>query len=238
MPFSALQHRIGRQRQVAQVMRTVPVVLVVYDILEREGADIRQEPLSARRTSLVDLVGAGVLRLSEEVTASTWTDLAHLRLESRDRGVEGFILKRRESTYGVGRRKGAWWKWKIDPLTVDAVLIYAQPGNGRRASLLTDYTFGVWHEGALVPVAKAYSGLSNAEIDELDKWIRRHTRERHGPVRAVDPVHVFELGFEAIAPSSRHKSGIAVRFPRMLRWRKDKPASEADTLETLTRLIR
>jgi DNA ligase-1 len=238
MPFSALQHRIGRQRQVAQVMRTVPVVLVVYDILEREGADIRQEPLSARRTSLVDLVGAGVLRLSEEVTASTWTDLAHLRLESRDRGVEGFILKRRESTYGVGRRKGAWWKWKIDPLTVDAVLIYAQPGNGRRASLLTDYTFGVWHEGALVPVAKAYSGLSNAEIDELDAWIRRHTRERHGPVRAVEPVQVFELGFEAIAPSSRHRSGIAVRFPRMLRWRKDKPAAEADTLESLRRLIR
>ncbi len=238
MPFSALQHRIGRQRQVAQVMRTVPVVFVVYDILERGGTDIRQEPLSARRTSLVDLVGGGVLRLSEEVTALTWTDLAHLRLESRDRGVEGFILKRRDSTYGVGRRKGAWWKWKIDPFTVDAVLIYAQPGNGRRASLLTDYTFGVWHEGALVPVAKAYSGLSNAEIDELDAWIRRHTRERHGPVRAVDPVQVFELGFEAIAPSSRHKSGVAVRFPRMLRWRKDKPAAEADTLESLRRLIR
>jgi DNA ligase-1 len=238
MPFSALQHRIGRQRQVAQIMRTVPVVFVVYDILERGGTDIRQEPLSARRTSLVDLVGGGVLRLSEEVTALTWTELAHLRLESRDRGVEGFILKRRDSTYGVGRRKGAWWKWKIDPFTVDAVLIYAQPGNGRRASLLTDYTFGVWHEGALVPVAKAYSGLSNAEIDELDAWIRRHTRERHGPVRAVDPVQVFELGFEAIAPSSRHKSGVAVRFPRMLRWRKDKPASEADTLDSLRRLIR
>jgi DNA ligase-1 len=219
-------------------MRTVPVVFVVYDILERGGADIRQEPLSTRRTSLVDLVGGGVLRLSEEVTAPTWTDLAHLRLESRDRGVEGFILKRRDSTYGVGRRKGAWWKWKIDPFTVDAVLIYAQPGNGRRASLLTDYTFGVWHEGALVPVAKAYSGLSNAEIDELDAWIRRHTLERHGPVRAVDPVQVFELGFEAIGPSSRHKSGIAVRFPRMLRWRKDKPAAEADTLDSLRRLIR
>jgi len=238
MPFSALQHRIGRQRQVAQIMRTVPVVFFVYDILERQGADIRQEPLSARRTSLVDLVGGGVVRLSEEVTAPTWTDLAHVRLESRERGVEGFILKRRDSTYGVGRRKGAWWKWKVDPFTVDAVLIYAQPGNGRRASLLTDYTFGVWHEGALVPVAKAYSGLSNAEIDELDAWIRRHTRERHGPVRAVDPVQVFELGFEAIAPSTRHKSGIAVRFPRMLRWRKDKPAAEADTLNSLRRLIR
>jgi DNA ligase-1 len=239
MPFSALQQRIGRQRQIAQIMRAVPVVFVAYDVLEHGGMDVREQPLTARRGILLDVLrGAGVLRVSEEVLTPDWAALATLRLESRERGVEGFILKRRDSQYGVGRRKGAWWKWKIDPLTVDAVLMYAQPGNGRRASLLTDYTFGVWHEGELVPVAKAYSGLSNAEIDELDKWIRRHTRERHGPVRAVDPVHVFELGFEAIAPSSRHKSGIAVRFPRMLRWRKDKPASEADTLETLTRLIR
>ena len=238
MPFSALQQRIGRQKHVAQLMRSVPVVLVTYDLLERDGIDVRDQPLTVRRAALAERVGAGsVLRLSEEVTAD-WPELAALRLESRDRGVEGFILKRRDSTYGVGRRKGAWWKWKIDPLTVDAVLIYAQPGNGRRASLLTDYTFGVWHDGQLVPVAKAYSGLSNGEIEELDKWIRRHTLERHGPVRAVEPVQVFELGFEAIAPSTRHKSGIAVRFPRMLRWRTDKPASEADTLESLTRLIR
>jgi DNA ligase-1 len=178
-----------------------------------------------------------VLRVSEEVTAGTWDALAALRLESRARGVEGFILKRRDAGYGVGRRKGVWWKWKIDPFTVDAVLMYAQPGNGRRASLLTDYTFGVWDQGQLVPVAKAYSGLSNAEIERLDAWIRRHTVERHGPVRAVDPVQVFELGFEAIAPSSRHKSGIAVRFPRMLRWRTDKPAGEADTLDTLRSLL-
>jgi len=238
MPFSALQQRIGRRRQVAQVMRSVPVVFIAYDLLERDGVDVRGEPLTNRRWALAErLASESVLRLSEEVTGS-WDELAALRLESRDRGVEGFILKRRDSTYGVGRRKGAWWKWKIDPLTVDAVLIYAQPGNGRRASLLTDYTFGVWHEGQLVPIAKAYSGLSNAEIEELDKWIRRHTIERHGPVRAVHPVQVFELGFEAIAPSSRHKSGIAVRFPRMLRWRTDKPASEADALETLRRLIK
>jgi len=239
MPFSALQQRIGRQRQVAQVMRTVPVVFVTYDVLERDGRDVRTEPLSARRDALTRLVNAssGVLRVSEEVSVPTWEALAALRLESRARGVEGFIIKRRDSEYGVGRRKGAWWKWKIDPLTVDAVLIYAQPGNGRRASLLTDYTFGVWDHGELVPVAKAYSGLSNAEIEELDKWIRRHTRERHGPVRAVEPVQVFELGFEAIAPSSRHKSGLAVRFPRMLRWRQDKPASEADTLDALKRLM-
>jgi DNA ligase-1 len=239
MPFSALQQRIGRQKQVAQIMRAVPVVFVVYDVLEDRGTDVRGEPLWARRERLTSLVPRdGVLRVSPEVTASTWTALGELRTESRARGVEGFILKRRDAEYGVGRRKGAWWKWKIDPFTVDAVLIYAQPGNGRRASLLTDYTFAVWSDGELVPVAKAYSGLSNAEIEELDTWIRRHTRERHGPVRAVEPVQVFELGFEAIAPSSRHRSGIAVRFPRMLRWRRDKPAAEADTLDALRRLLR
>ena len=239
MPFSALQQRIGRQKQIAQIMRTVPVVFVTYDVLERDGLDTRQAPLSERRESLVRLIPAdSVLRVSEEVDVPTWDELAVLRLESRERGVEGFILKRRDSPYVVGRRKGGWWKWKIDPLTMDAVLMYAQPGNGRRASLLTDYTFGVWHNGQLVPVAKAYSGLSNAEIEQMDKWIRRHTVERHGPVRAVEPVQVFELGFEAIAPSTRHKSGIAVRFPRMLRWRTDKPAAEADTLDTLRKLIR
>jgi DNA ligase-1 len=221
------------------MMRAVPVVFVVYDVLEAGGGDVRSEPLTSRRARLAALVtGDGVLRLSEEVSAPDWPALASLRQESRARGVEGFILKRLDSEYGVGRRKGAWWKWKIDPFTVDCVLIYAQPGNGRRASLLTDYTFGVWEGGALVPVAKAYSGLSNAEIEELDTWIRRHTLERHGPVRAVQPIQVFELGFEAIAPSSRHRSGIAVRFPRMLRWRRDKKATEADTLDTLRRLLR
>jgi DNA ligase-1 len=238
MPFSALQQRIGRQKQIAQIMRSVPVVFVTYDMLEHEGADIRDQPLASRREALIHAIpGDSVLRVSEEVPCSTWEELARLRLESRQRGVEGFILKRRDSPYGVGRRKGAWWKWKIDPLTVDAVLIYAQPGNGRRASLLTDYTFGVWDQDRLVPVAKAYSGLSNAEIEEMDRWIRRHTIERHGPVRVVEPVQVFELGFEAIAPSSRHKSGVAVRFPRMLRRRTDKPAAEADTLDTLRKLI-
>jgi DNA ligase-1 len=141
------------------------------------------------------------------------------------------MLKRRASPYAVGRRRGDWWKWKIDPYSIDAVLIYAQPGSGRRASLLTDYTFAVWDAGELVPIAKAYSGLSNEEIAEMDKWIRRHTRERFGPVRHVEPVHVFELGFEGIAASARHRSGIALRFPRMLRWRTDKKPEEADTLE-------
>jgi DNA ligase-1 len=238
MPFSALQQRIGRQRQVAQIMRTVPVVFIAFDLLEHGGVDIRDEPLDVRRERLAPLASnTGVLRLSEEVVAGSWAELADLRQESRARGVEGFILKRRSSSYGVGRRRGDWWKWKIDPLTIDAVLIYAQPGSGKRASLLTDYTFGLWDGDALVPVAKAYSGLTNAEIEELDRWIRRHTRERHGPVRVVDPVHVFEIGFEAIAPSARHKSGVAVRFPRMLRWRHDKPVAEADTLDTLKRLL-
>ncbi len=239
MPFSALQQRIGRQRQLAQIMRAVPVAVLAYDLLEHQGTDIRSAPLVERRRTLETLIsGAGVLQLSQAVIAESWDTLAVLRQESRARGVEGFMLKRRSSLYGVGRRRGDWWKWKIDPFTVDAVLIYAQPGSGKRASLLTDYTFGVWDSGQLVPVAKAYSGLTNEEIAELDRWIRRHTRERHGPVRVVDPVHVFELGFEAIAPSTRHKSGIAVRFPRMLRWRRDKPANEADTLETLKRLLR
>lgn len=178
-----------------------------------------------------------VLQVSPRLDGASWDALATLRLESRGRGVEGLMIKRLSSPYGVGRRRGDWWKWKIDPHTVDAVLIYAQPGSGKRASLLTDYTFGLWDGDELVPVAKAYSGLTNEEILEVDRWIRRHTVERFGPVRHVEPVHVFELGFEAIAPSSRHRSGVAVRFPRMLRWRKDKPAAEADTLDALKALL-
>lgn len=239
LPFASLQQRIGRQKQVHQLARDVPVVFVVYDLIEHGGADLRAEPLTHRRQRLEALLGdaEGVLRLSPEVMAADWEGLATLRADSRARAVEGLMLKRRDSAYGVGRKRGDWWKWKIDPHTVDAVLIYAQPGSGKRASLLTDYTFGVWHEGRLIPIAKAYSGLSNDEIAELDRWIRHHTQERFGPVRHVEPVQVFELGFEAIARSPRHKSGVAVRFPRMLRWRKDKPASEADTLENVRQML-
>ncbi|HEU4936475.1 MAG TPA: ATP-dependent DNA ligase [Vicinamibacterales bacterium] len=230
--FSALQQRIGRQKQVAQMVRAVPVVFMAYDILEDRGVDIRSRPLEERRSILETyLPSASVLRTSAIVTAGSWPELAALRGNSRALGVEGLMIKRKSSAYGVGRRRGDWWKWKIDPYTIDAVLIYAQPGSGRRASLLTDYTFGVWDEGALVPIAKAYSGLSNDEIAAMDKWIRRHTQERFGPVRHVEPVHVFELGFEGIAASPRHRSGIALRFPRMLRWRTDKKAADADTLE-------
>jgi DNA ligase-1 len=238
LPFSALQQRIGRQTQVAQMVRAVPVVFMAYDLLEEAGVDARTRALQDRRAALERTIsGAGVLRPSRLIEAPGWDALADLRSQSRARGVEGLMLKRRLSPYGVGRRRGDWWKWKIDPYTIDAVLIYAQPGSGRRASLLTDYTFGVREAGELIPIAKAYSGLSNEEIAELDKWIRRHTRERFGPVRHVEPVHVFELGFEGIAASTRHRSGIALRFPRMLRWRTDKKPEDADTLEHVRQIL-
>ena len=248
LPFSALQQRIGRQKQVAQMSRAVPVVFMTYDLLEAGGRDVRPLPLQERREKLESLIGpaeadphesnrSGILRPSPRLAAPSWDALARERERSRELGVEGLMIKRLDSTYGVGRKRGEWWKWKIDPYSVDAVLIYAQPGSGKRASLLTDYTFAVWHEGQLVPFAKAYSGLSNDEIAEMDRWIRRHTIERFGPVRHVQPVQVFELGFEGIAESSRHKSGVAVRFPRMLRWRKDKRAEEADTLEAVRALL-
>jgi DNA ligase-1 len=237
MPFSELQQRIGRQRRVSEVAAGIPVVFLAYDALEDGGVDIRERPLRERRNRLIALTDGRDIRLSEEVSAPTWEDLAVLRHASRERGVEGLMLKRWTSGYRPGRKRGDWWKWKIEPFTMDAVLIYAQPGSGRRATVFTDYTFAVWHDGELVPVAKAYSGLSDEEIDELDRWIRRHTTERFGPVSAVEPLHVFELGFEAIARSTRHKSGIAVRFPRILRWRRDKPIEEADSLETVRALL-
>jgi DNA ligase-1 len=239
LPFSTLQQRIGRRKQVAQMSRAVPVIFMAYDLLEDGGADIRPRPLEDRRRALDAHVRPpfGVLRTSAILDEPTWEALARARAGSRARGVEGLMVKRRASAYGVGRKRGDWWKWKIDPYTIDAVLIYAQPGSGRRASLLTDYTFGVWDGGELVPIAKAYSGLSDDEIAGLDRWIRRHTRERFGPVRHVEPVHVFELGFEGIARSARHRSGIALRFPRMLRWRTDKPAQEADTLDHVRSIL-
>jgi len=240
-PFSDLQHRIGRERKLGEAVAAVPVAFLVYDLLEDGGTDIRSAPLRDRRERLEQLVPGdsreSPLRLSPALDAPTWEALAALRSTSRDHHVEGVMLKRWSSVYRPGRRRGDWWKWKIEPFTVDAVLIYAQPGSGRRASLFTDYTFGVWHDGELVPVAKAYSGLTDAEIDELDRWIRRHTIGRFGPVSAVEPVHVFELGFERIARSTRHKSGVALRFPRMLRWRTDKTARDADALETLMQMV-
>ncbi len=237
-PFSDLQQRIGRLRNVREIAAGIPAVFVAYDVLEDAGRDIRDRPLRERRSRLIEIVRGSVLLVSEAVSADSWEALGVLRSGSRARGVEGLMVKRWTSPYRPGRKRGDWWKWKIEPFTMDAVLVYAQPGSGRRATVFTDYTFAVWQGEELVPVAKAYSGLSDEEIDELDRWIRRHTTERFGPVSAVEPIHVFELGFEAIARSSRHKSGIAVRFPRILRWRRDKKAAEADTIETLENLIR
>jgi DNA ligase-1 len=235
LPFAVLQTRIGRQKLTPKVLAGAPAAFMAYDLLEDGGEDIRPRPLSDRRARLRQCL-QGVsprLLLSPEVDAPSWAGLAALRDEARRRNVEGLMLKRLLSPYQAGRRRGDWWKWKIDPFTIDSVLIYAHPGHGRRATLFTDYTFGVWHEGQLVPVAKAYSGLSDEEILELDGWIRRHTIEKFGPTRAVEPTQVFEIAFEGIAASTRHRAGVAVRFPRILRWRQDKPAAEADTLEGL-----
>ncbi len=247
-PFALLQQRIGRKTLSKKLLDEVPVVLLAYDLLEWQGQDQRSTAQWQRREALEQLVtsqGQPVLRLSPVISGNTWAELAELRQESRRLGVEGMMLKARDSLYGVGRTKdmGVWWKWKVDPFSVDAVLIYAQAGHGRRASLYSDYTFAVWDgppgssERSLVPFAKAYSGLTDAEMRQVDAIVRKTTVEKFGPVRSVTPTLVFELGFEGIALSKRHKSGIAVRFPRMLRWRHDKPVDEADSLEMLQDLL-
>jgi DNA ligase 1 len=278
-PFARLQTRVTRKTVSLKLLQTTPVVFVAYDLLEEQGTDLRALPQADRRTRLEVLLASTAdhrsqitdhqaLRLSPLVTAPTWPDLASLRAGSRARQVEGLMLKRRDAQYGVGRTKdvGTWWKWKIDPMSVDAVLVYAQRGHGRRASLYTDYTFAVWDRApadaaeaqrfidgvaaghtpqslqdsglpVLVPFAKAYSGLTDEEIRQVDAAIRKTTLEKFGPVRTVVPTLVFELGFEGVQASKRHKSGIAVRFPRMLRWRTDKPLHEADTLTRLRDLL-
>ena len=240
LPFAQLQRRIGRKNLGRKILDEVPVVLVAYDLLEHAGADIRALPLSERRLrlgALIQSVPAGRLVFSTGVPAPDWDAVTRARREAREMGAEGLMLKRLSSAYGVGRRRGDWWKWKVDPHTVDAVLIYAQPGSGKRAGLFTDYTFGLWEGNHLVPFAKAYSGLTDEEIRKVDAFVRRNTLEKFGPVRTVKPELVFELHFEGIQRSSRHKSGIAVRFPRMARWRTDKKAEEADTIETVRDLL-
>ncbi len=246
-PFADLQKRIGRKTLSAKLLAELPAVLVAYDLLEEGGVDLREVPQRERRALLEALVeesGQEQLKLSPLVEAEGWDALAEIRTESRARGVEGMMVKARDAQYGVGRTKnvGTWWKWKIDPYTIDAVLIYAQAGHGRRASLYTDYTFAVWDadddgERKLVPFAKAYSGLTDAEIAVVDSAIRKTTVEKFGPVRSVRPTMVFEIGFEGIALSSRHKAGIAVRFPRILRKRDDKTIEDADSLDTLKGLL-
>ncbi|HTS31628.1 MAG TPA: ATP-dependent DNA ligase [Bryobacteraceae bacterium] len=239
LPFAQMQRRIGRKVLGSRILAEVPVVLMGYDLLELAGSDVRERPLEWRRSHLESLaMPGGVLVISPVVPAGSWDDLKRLREESRERKVEGFMLKRRGSPYRVGRRRGDWWKWKIPPYSVDAVLIYAQPGSGRRASLFTDYTFGVWDSGKLVPFAKAYSGLTDEEIRKVDGFVRRNTIEKFGPVHVVKPELVFELAFEGIQHSPRHRSGIAVRFPRMARWRHDKKPEEADTIENVRALLK
>ena len=271
-PFNLLQQRIGRKNLTKKILADAPVTFMAYDLLEQGGVDVRDQPQHVRRDALQALAASSThLRLSP-LLHGTWPELAALREQSRGRGVEGFMLKHREAVYGSGRRKQAgaspgarslaWWKWKVDPLSADAVLIYAQAGHGRRASVYTDYTFAVWNRTPrdaaeaqavvdaiaarqparpdglqLVAFAKAYGGLTDAEFTAVDRVIRQTTLEKFGPVRSVRPTMVFELGFEGINLSTRHKSGIAVRFPRMLRIRDDKPLHEADTLDTLAALM-
>ena len=241
LPFAQLQRRIGRKSVPKALLAEAPAVLMAYDLLEWKGQDIRERPWEARRALLADLVGRAPdhapLRLSEPIAFEGWEELAAAREGSRERGAEGVMIKRHASPYLAGRRKGDWWKWKVDPLVIDAVMVYAQAGHGRRANLFTDFTFAVWQGEALVPFTKAYSGLTDAEFRRITSWVRRNTLERYGPVRAVRPEHVFEIAFEGIQASPRHKSGVALRFPRMSRWREDKPVSEAGTLEELREML-
>ncbi len=265
LPFSSLQHRLSRKLVTAKMRANFPVIFMAYDLLEFKGEDLRQQPLETRRSLMKGImleamqqavqksepiwetpdlfeksakpITKSALRLSEILQPDSWEALTSQRLESRNRLVEGVMLKRRVSPYGVGRQRGDWWKWKIDPLTLDMVLVSAQQGHGRRAGLFTDYTFAVWDQGALAPVAKAYSGLSDAEILKVDAFVKANTTAKYGPIRAVKPLLVFELAFEGVQKSTRHKAGLAVRFPRIHRWRLDKPPAEADTLDSLHALM-
>lgn len=239
--FQELQPRIGRKKLSKKILKEAPVILRAYDILEAEGEDLRERTQAERRKKLEGLFkripANELLQISPILEFQSWDDLRKIRENSRENGHEGIMLKRKDGHYRVGRKKGDWWKWKVDPLSIDAVLIYAMRGHGRRANLYTDYTFAVWDGDQLVPFTKAYSGLSDAEFREVDRFVKKNTLERFGPVRSVKPELVFEIAFEGIQASKRHKSGIALRFPRMKRWRKDKSAEEANRLSELKGLL-
>lgn len=241
LPFSDLQRRLNRKQRDLMLFDDIRIRFLAYDLLEIEGRDLRETPTADRRAQLhtlcESLASEQHLALSPTIDFTSWQDLARHRAESRARAVEGVMLKRKSAPYRSGRSRGDWWKWKIDPYTIDAVLIYAQRGSGRRASLFTDYTFALWNNAELVPFTKAYSGLTDAEIRQVDDFIRKHTTGRQGPIRMVEPRLVFEIGFEGLRESDRHRAGIALRFPRMLRWRTDKTPDQADTLETLRALL-
>lgn len=239
-PFQMLQVRLNRKKPAEALMSAAPVSFLAYDLLQWNGRSWRENILTERRAALEGLLRSSAghnVGLSPVLSVASWEEAASLRDQSRSHGAEGFILKGKRTVYETGRKRGVWVKWKIDPLTVDAVLTAAQPGTGRRASLYTDYTFSLWKDGALVPIAKAYSGLNDTEVRDLDRWIRSHTTERFGPVRMVEALRVFEIGFEGISRSDRHKSGFAVRFPRILRERTDKLAQQANRLEDVKRLF-
>ena len=239
--FNDLQKRLNRKNVTKKLLEEVPIGFYAYDILEYNGDDIREMPFEKRRLRLESIFNSVSLperlRLSFLVAFNQWRDLHTIRNNSRSINSEGLMLKRKTSTYHTGRKKGDWWKWKVDPLTIDAVMIYAQKGSGRRSSKYTDYTFAVKKDDALVTVAKAYSGLTDKEITEISQWVNKNAIEKFGPVRTVKPELVFEIAFEGIALSNRHKSGVALRFPRIARWRKDKPVDEIDTIETVKSLI-
>ncbi|MEL7345300.1 MAG: ATP-dependent DNA ligase [Pseudomonadota bacterium] len=241
LPFAALQKRIGRKTVPKKLLSEAPCILYAYDLLENGGQDIRALPFADRRARLERLTknvpGTAPLRVSPLVAFKQWSDLGAARATARDRRAEGVMIKRADSPYRNGRKKGDWWKWKLDPLTVDAVMIYAQAGHGRRANLFTDFTFAVKKGNDLVPFTKAYSGLTDAEFGEITAWVKKNTLERFGPVRSVPAELVFEIAFEGIQASPRHKSGIALRFPRMVRWRKDKPLDEINTLDDLNAML-
>ena len=240
MAFQYLQTRITRKTVSKKQMADAPVVFMAYDLLEYKGADMRNVPQSNRRALLEDIISSTDspnLILSPLVAINEWDDLRALMPSARERGCEGFMLKRKISPYQAGRRRGDWWKWKTDPMSVDAVMIYAQKGSGKRGNLYTDYTFAVKDGDKLVSFAKAYSGLTDKEINRVDAFVKRHSVEAFGPVRTVEPKLVFEIGFEGISASARHKSGVAVRFPRILRWREDKTVEEINTIADLQQLL-
>jgi len=240
LPFAALQTRIGRKNVTKKNLTEVPVGFIAYDLLEYEGEDWRSRPLEERRARLELIVAAAdhpLLRLSPVIAFDRWEELAVIRQSSRDMGSEGVMLKKKTSLYQVGRKRGDWWKWKIDPLVIDAVMVYAQKGHGRRSNLYTDYTFAVRSGDQLVTFAKAYSGLTDKELVEVDSFVRKNSLEKFGPVRTVRPELVFEIAFEGIAASARHKSGVALRFPRINRWRKDKTPAEIDTIDDLKKML-
>lgn len=237
LSFRELQLRVNRKTVSPKLMKDVPVVFMAYDLLESDGADRREETLAVRRARLETIINVvdakELLMISPLVNFKSWEELTLQREESRAMSSEGLMIKSLESVYETGRKKGAWWKWKVNPFSIDAVLIYAQRGHGRRANMYTDYTFALWEDGKLVPFAKAYSGLTDEEIRKVDDFIKKNTKEKFGPVRSVEPVLVFEIAFEGVNLSTRHKSGVAVRFPRILRWRHDKKAEDANTLAEL-----